>query len=147
MLISVAGDVLLEIFGGETNGFRSISITERGWNWTGCKFGMFTQIQFSGWHAWCKRRCERQLKLEWDVLGLSSWSYLPFRQPVVHHITWRERKGKIYRASVQSVLTYGTETKHGWCPRETWMMPQGHCSSRVHTVDIDPLWHNMDCCI
>ena len=33
----------------------------------------------------------RQLELECDVIGLSSRSYRPSCQPVVHSITWRER--------------------------------------------------------
>ena len=47
----------------------------------------------------------RQLELGCDVLGLSSRSYCPSLQPLVHHM-----EGKIFRACVQSMLTYGTET-------------------------------------
>ena len=49
----------------------------------------------------------RQLELGCDVLGLSSRSYRPIlmARGVSHRMN-----GKIFRACVQSVLIYGTET-------------------------------------
>ena len=72
----------------------------------------------------------RQQEPEWDVLGLSSRSYLLSWQPMGHHTT---KKGKIYRACVQSVVTYGTETwviKDGnlhSLERTEWMMVRWVC--------------------
>ena len=51
----------------------------------------------------------RQLELGCELLGLSSRSYRLFWWPVDCGASHR-MKGKIFRACIQSVLTYGTET-------------------------------------
>ena len=66
-------------FEGEKEWSFSVSFAERGCDWAQCEVGMCSQVFLFGRHTWCRRRCGlwmRGQELEWDVLGLSSRSFL-----------------------------------------------------------------------
>ena len=104
-----------------------ISFAERGCDWTHPMWSWNVFPSFAIWvtHLVQEEVCRRQQEPEWDVLGLSSRSYLLSWQLMVHT---PNKNGKIYRACVQSG-GWHMRLKHGWwrLARKEWIMVRWMC--------------------
>ena len=107
----------------------SVSFAERGCDWD-CEVGMCSKVLLFGRHTWCGKRCGGSGKSYSEMCLGKVQGVISYPDGPDGYASYRI-KGKIYKACVQSALTYGTET---------WAMKKANLQSLERTEQMMVRW-------